>query len=109
MQIIVTKKPYDRFLDAIGNENTRKEYESCLRLFMEQYPDTDKETVEFTIDYGSRGFGAFKEEEFKNCEFMELKERGRLGVAGVYGSDISFLKMEPGKRETIEKARGVLG
>lgn len=41
MQVIDYKKPYDRFLNAIDNEKTRHEYESCLRLFMEEYHVTN--------------------------------------------------------------------
>jgi integrase len=37
MEVIAVKKPYDRFVDAISNEKTKREYVSSLRLFMEHY------------------------------------------------------------------------
>jgi integrase len=40
MQVLESKKPYDRFVDAIDNPKTRREYLSCLRLFMEHHQVT---------------------------------------------------------------------
>ncbi len=37
MQVISYKKPFDRFIDAIDNEKTKREYVSCLRLFIIHY------------------------------------------------------------------------
>jgi integrase len=45
LQTVEAKKPYDRFIDAVENPNTRHEYASSLRLFMEYYKVTEYEEL----------------------------------------------------------------
>ena len=43
--MLESKKPYERFVDVIGNEKTRHEYVASLRLFMEHYQVTEYEEL----------------------------------------------------------------
>jgi len=45
VQVIESKKPYERFVDVIDNEKTRHEYVASLRLFMEHYQVTEYEEL----------------------------------------------------------------